>query len=578
MPPFTIPNQQDLSDIVIFGDEAEFDSVDLDILTAGFLQRGVKSGGVVSPHAPAGMSVDVSSGVGVHDGTEFVINSASSLSIGAADATNMRIDLVVVDIATGNCAIVAGTAAASAKLPALPASRVALGRVYVQPTCSSIVAANLVAAGVGISGIFGPGAAGGQTLIGGTATGEDLTLRSNTSNDGQIILEDDADFHLSLPSSTPRLTVDSGDYYDYDRAGDTHRWLIGSVMQFSISSSIVQVGVDGSAPSLVLAAVDGTNEGGELVLGGAGANPDWTADNHTGTIRMFSGGTVYLNLSTSRLLSLNEIIIDNAGLTTDDLFILGAVSATQPGITFDTGDTLAYERLNDRWIFSTGSTRRLTIRPQGTQETVFSRDGSGADQFLRIEFDDISTEDANIRFFRSTNTTGAVQFLVFRGNNSTATIFGAQKTSGGVLGAWSTGYFRVGTNASPTNTTAGDLTAVRLFLNDDSNFNLQFSGSNPLLTFDSGDFLLFTRSTSSYGFNVGSVQKLGISSTVVLVASSVSLEIDGALDHDGTTVGFYGTTPATKQTVTGAKGGNAALASLLTALATIGLITDGSSA
>jgi hypothetical protein len=43
-------------------------------------------------------------------------------------------------------------------------------------------------------------------------------------------------------------------------------------------------------------------------------------------------------------------------------------------------------------------------------------------------------------------------------------------------------------------------------------------------------------------------------------------------------VGFYGASAVVKQTVSGSRGGNAALASLLTALATLGLITDGSSA
>jgi hypothetical protein len=42
-------------------------------------------------------------------------------------------------------------------------------------------------------------------------------------------------------------------------------------------------------------------------------------------------------------------------------------------------------------------------------------------------------------------------------------------------------------------------------------------------------------------------------------------------------VGFQGTNPIAKPTVTGAKGGNAALASLLTALANYGLITDSTS-
>lgn len=55
-------------------------------------------------------------------------------------------------------------------------------------------------------------------------------------------------------------------------------------------------------------------------------------------------------------------------------------------------------------------------------------------------------------------------------------------------------------------------------------------------------------------------------------------QITGNLDHDGSNVGFYNTAPTTKQTVSGSRGGNAALASLLTGLAAIGLITDSSSA
>lgn len=42
----------------------------------------------------------------------------------------------------------------------------------------------------------------------------------------------------------------------------------------------------------------------------------------------------------------------------------------------------------------------------------------------------------------------------------------------------------------------------------------------------------------------------------------------------GDQIGFYGATPFSKQTITGAKGGNTALASLLTALVNLGLITD----
>lgn len=61
-------------------------------------------------------------------------------------------------------------------------------------------------------------------------------------------------------------------------------------------------------------------------------------------------------------------------------------------------------------------------------------------------------------------------------------------------------------------------------------------------------------------------------------SSTFEISAQGWLSMGSSTrLGFYGGTPAVKQTVTGSRGGNAALASLLTALANIGLITDSSS-
>lgn len=57
-----------------------------------------------------------------------------------------------------------------------------------------------------------------------------------------------------------------------------------------------------------------------------------------------------------------------------------------------------------------------------------------------------------------------------------------------------------------------------------------------------------------------------------------ALTIALALRHLGSTLGFYGATAAAKPAVTGSRGGNAALASLLTALSTLGLITDSTTA
>ena len=43
-------------------------------------------------------------------------------------------------------------------------------------------------------------------------------------------------------------------------------------------------------------------------------------------------------------------------------------------------------------------------------------------------------------------------------------------------------------------------------------------------------------------------------------------------------LGFYGSAGATKPTITGSRGGNAALASFLTQMASLGLLTDGTTA
>jgi hypothetical protein len=50
------------------------------------------------------------------------------------------------------------------------------------------------------------------------------------------------------------------------------------------------------------------------------------------------------------------------------------------------------------------------------------------------------------------------------------------------------------------------------------------------------------------------------------------------IDGSGNKLGFHGALSVAQQTVTGSRGGNAALASLLTKLATLGLIVDGTSA
>jgi hypothetical protein len=59
-------------------------------------------------------------------------------------------------------------------------------------------------------------------------------------------------------------------------------------------------------------------------------------------------------------------------------------------------------------------------------------------------------------------------------------------------------------------------------------------------------------------------------------SGEIRLNVGGtnSLRLSGNALGFYGTAPSAKPTITGSRGGNAALASLLTSLAGLGLITD----
>ena len=56
--------------------------------------------------------------------------------------------------------------------------------------------------------------------------------------------------------------------------------------------------------------------------------------------------------------------------------------------------------------------------------------------------------------------------------------------------------------------------------------------------------------------------------------SAISAYVDSEVTPTAVLLSFFGATPAAKPTASGSRGGNAALASLLTALATLGLLTD----
>jgi hypothetical protein len=113
------------------------------------------------------------------------------------------------------------------------------------------------------------------------------------------------------------------------------------------------------------------------------------------------------------------------------------------------------------------------------------------------------------------------------------------------------------------------------FRTDGSSLDLEATGVDLIVSNWSGtNFDGTQRSYLRFAANALASQWAGKVEFVDALYGSAKHTLDGAANQ----VGFYGAAPASKPTVTGSRGGNAALASLLSALATLGLITDGTSA
>ena len=86
-----------------------------------------------------------------------------------------------------------------------------------------------------------------------------------------------------------------------------------------------------------------------------------------------------------------------------------------------------------------------------------------------------------------------------------------------------------------------------------------------------------TQTGSDFEIRAISDNTLAVNATITITRANGNVQLPGSLRINGN-VGFYNTAPVAKPTVTGSRGGNAALASLLTALAGQGLLTDSSTA
>jgi hypothetical protein len=133
------------------------------------------------------------------------------------------------------------------------------------------------------------------------------------------------------------------------------------------------------------------------------------------------------------------------------------------------------------------------------------------------------------------------------------------------------GYRALGTYASPTATTTGATL-----------FNFSGYGHNGT-AFAPGATMRIRQDGAISGEHCPCEISLigrgsdGAANEGLRVRATGATEIRLSLAHQGSTLGFYNTTPTTKPTITGSRGDNAALADLLTKLAGLGLLTDSTS-
>lgn len=113
------------------------------------------------------------------------------------------------------------------------------------------------------------------------------------------------------------------------------------------------------------------------------------------------------------------------------------------------------------------------------------------------------------------------------------------------------------------------------FRTDGAQLDMEATGADLLISNWSGTD--FDGSQHSYMRLAAAAQAMQLAGLVEFVDALYG-NVRHVLDGAANTIGFHGATPVTQQTVTGSRGGNAALASLLTALDALGLVVDSTTA
>jgi hypothetical protein len=372
---FTIPNHADADSPF----QAEPDSVDFDILAAGYSGSGVISGCAVTAQGSPNMTVAVASGIVSVAGVRAAVSGANA-TIGTADGTNPRFDMITIN-SSGTIATTAGTAASVPELPSIPSVSIVLALIFVPANDTTIATAQITDKRVFVSS----GAAGGvldniimgigsdsdaaivlssaiiaadaevTNVIEGTsdhlATTANSLIISNVTNDGDILflVSDGGNSKglLHLDGANGRVVIHGGDLL-MSGAQKIYFYDVGGEYMSSDGSTLTITGATALTPTV-----------------GATA---WAAATHTHAGSSTAGQVAATDLTgtaASATVASTVVVID----TTDASAFVALFDSATGSLAAKTDGGLTYDA-SSGMLTATGLTGPLTGNASGTAATV----------------------------------------------------------------------------------------------------------------------------------------------------------------------------------------------------------------
>jgi hypothetical protein len=343
----------------------------------------------------------------------------------------------------------------------------------------------------------------------------------------------------ALASGTvyPEVGIPSGGSILFE-GGDNANGSLGSTASFS------GAGNTGGGP-IVINAGDGTNSGGLInIISGSTIGPEEGAsDPSAGDITITAGSITYMDSRTSS----GGSIFLNAG---DNISTAGYGGSV--GINSGDGDFVGNINLQTGTGESEGSILIQTGSSyyDGNISIITGASFTGGGN-IQIQTGNCNDNGSNITILCGVTDSGTGSSITIAAGNAT------DFNGGEIL---ITGGHANGTTGNGGNIT---ITAGESFATDGYGGNVIIIGGEGSGINDGGNVVLTAGAPKGTGVG-GSIKLQDYFSNIQFEVSDIG-------------IGFYATPPKPKPNVTGSRGGNAALASLLTELANLGLITDGTS-